>query len=62
MGTAEVSFLPAERPGRSEVVILMSDQPQAEPTRTSWYIVAQHEPSGSQHGQDADASDLLCLF
>jgi len=62
-GTAQVSFPPAEKPGRCEVEILASDKPrQRDQTRASWCIIAAHEPSSEKHGNGSEVSDVLALF
>ena len=63
IGTAQVSFPPAEEPARCEVKILASDKPRPrDRARASWCIIAASEPSREKHGNGGEISDVLALF
>jgi len=63
IGTAQVSFPPAEKPARCKVEILASDKPRSrDRARASWCIITAHEPSRERHGDGGDVSDVLALF
>jgi len=63
IGTAQVSFPPADKPARGEVKILASDRPRLpDRARASWCIIAAHGPSSEKHGNGGEVSDVLALF
>jgi hypothetical protein len=63
IGTAQVSFMPTEKPAQCKVEILTSDKPrQQDRARASWCIIAAHAPAGEKHGNGGDVSDVLALF